>query len=390
MPPPAAVPVTLTAAERKILKKRVRGAKTPYRDRVRAQIVLSAARGRANARIAADLGISADMARKWRGRFADRGLPGMEDLPRSGRPRRISEADRAAVVALACQLPAATGVPLSRWTGPELAAELTAQGLASAPMSVSSLLRILAENPVKPWQYQSWIYPRDPDFAARADVILDLYQGFYQGEPLAPGDRILSFDAKPSIQARGRIHQAMPATPGRPVRVEHEYVRHGALALLAGLDVQTGKVFASTPKTTGITPFMDLAGQVMARPEYKNAPRVFVIVDNGSDHRGKAAADRLRKAHPNAVMIHTPVHASWLNQVEIFFSIIQKKVVSPNDFAGLDQLSSTLLAFVDRYNQTARPFRWKFTAADLTGLLRRISEHEQAAPARQTDLATAA
>jgi transposase len=390
MPPPAAVPVTLTAAERKILKKRVRGAKTPYRDRVRAQIVLSAARGRANARIAADLGISADMARKWRGRFADRGLPGMEDLPRSGRPRRISEADRAAVVALACQLPAATGVPLSRWTGPELAAELTAQGLASAPMSVSSLLRILAENPVKPWQYQSWIYPRDPDFAARADVILDLYQGFYQGEPLAPGDRILSFDAKPSIQARGRIHQAMPAAPGRPVRVEHEYVRHGALALLAGLDVQTGKVFASTPKTTGITPFMDLAGQVMARPEYKNAPRVFVIVDNGSDHRGKAAADRLRKAHPNAVMIHTPVHASWLNQVEIFFSIIQKKVVSPNDFAGLDQLSSTLLAFVDRYNQTARPFRWKFTAADLTGLLRRISEHEQAAPARQTDLATAA
>ena len=179
-----------------------------------------------------------DTVRKWRGRFAERGLAGLEDLPRSGRPRRISEADRAAVVALACQLPAATGVPLSRWTGPELAAELTAQGLVSAPMSVSSLLRILAENPVKPWQYQSWIYPRDPDFEAKAKVILDLYQGFYGGEPLGPGDRILSFDAKPSIQARGRIHPTLPAAPGRPVRVEHEYVRHGALALLAGLDVQ--------------------------------------------------------------------------------------------------------------------------------------------------------
>jgi hypothetical protein len=107
----------------------------------------------------------------------------------------------------------------------------------------------------------------------------------------------------------------MPAAPGRPARVEHEYVRHGALALLAGLDVRTGKVFASTPATTGIVPFMDLAGQVMARPEYRHAPRVFVIVDNGSDHRGQAAADRLRKAHPNAVMIHTPVHASWLNQI---------------------------------------------------------------------------
>ena len=318
--PPAAVPVTLTAAERKTLKQRVRGAKTCWRDRLRAQIVLAAARGQDNARIAADLGVTADTVRKWRGRFAERGLPGLEDLPRSGRPRRISEADRAAVVALACQLPAATGVPLSRWTGPELAAELTAQGLVSAPMSVTSLLRILAENPVRPWQYQSWIYPRDPDFEAKAKVILDLYQGFYQGEPLGPGDRILSFDAKPSIQARGRIHQTLPAAPGRPARVEHEYVRHGALALLAGLDVHTGKVFASTPKTTGIIPFMDLAGQVMARPEYKNAPRVFVIVDNGSDHRGQAAIDRLRKAHPNAIMIHTPVHASWLNQIEIFFS----------------------------------------------------------------------
>jgi hypothetical protein len=99
------------------------------------------------------------------------------------------------VVALACQLPAVTGVPLGRWTGPELTAELAARGLAS-PMSPSSVLRILAEHPVKPWQYQSWIYPRDPDFEAKAKVIVDLYQGFYQGEPLGPGDRILSFDAK--------------------------------------------------------------------------------------------------------------------------------------------------------------------------------------------------
>jgi len=387
---PAAVPVTLTASERTILKKRVRGAKTPYRDRLRAQLVLDAARGRDNARIAAGLGTSVNTVRKWRGRFADSGLAGLKDLPRSGRPRVISEAGRAAVVALACQLPAATGVPLSRWTGPGLRRELEAQAPASAPMSVSSLLRILAENPVKPWQYQSWIFPRDPDFEAKAQVILDLYQGFYQGEPLGPGDRILSFDAKPSIQARSRIHATLPAAPGRPARVEHEYVRHGALALPGGLDVHTGKVFASTPATTGIVPFMDLVGQVMERPEYKNAPRVFVIVDNGSDHRGKAAIERLRKAHPNAVMIHTPVHASWLNQAEIFFSVIQKKVVSPNDFPSLEKLSETLLAFIDRYNQTARPFNWKYAAADLKDLLRRISEHENQDTRWQTDLTEAA
>jgi transposase len=304
----------LSAGERTTLKKRVRGAKTAWRDRLRAQIVLAAARGQPNARIAVGLGISVGTVRKWRGRFAARGLDGLADRPRPGRPRRISAADRAAVVALACQLPAATGVPLAHWTGPELTAELAARGLGR-PMSASSVLRILAEHPVKPWQYQSWIYPRDPDFEAKAKVIVDLYQGFYQGEPLGTGDRILSFDAKPQINARRRLHPTLPAAPGRPVRYEHEYRRQGSLALLAGLDVRTGQVFASTPLTTGIKPFMELAGQVMARPEYKDAPRVFVIVDNGSDHRGQAAATRLARAHPNAIMIHTPVHASWLNQI---------------------------------------------------------------------------
>jgi DDE superfamily endonuclease len=210
-------------------------------------------------------------------------------------------------------------------------------------------------------------------------VILDLYQGFYQGKRLRPGDRVLSVDARPSIQARGRCHPAAPAARGKPVRIEHEYVRHGALALLAALDVHTGNVFAATPATTGIAPFMDLMGQVMTLPEYKHAPRVLVIADNGSDHRGQAAIKRLHDAWPNAIMIHAPVHASWLNQAEIFFSITQKKVLTSSDFASLAELAGTLLAFVGRYNQTAQPFNWKFTTADLARLLDRISAHEHAA-----------
>jgi transposase len=373
---PHAVPVTLTAAERTTLDKRIRGAKTAYRDRVRALIVLAAAAGHGNAAIAGGLGVTADTVRKWRGRFADRGLRGLTDLPRPGRPRQISAATRAAVVALACQLPAATGVPIGHWTGPDLLAELTGVPGVQA-ISATSLLRILAEHPVKPWQYQSWIFPRDPHFEARAKIILDLYQGHYQGQPLRPGDRILSFDAKPQINARRRLHPTMPAGRGRRVRYEHEYKRGGSLALLAGMDVHTGKVFGSAPGTTGIVPFMTLAARVMARPEYANAPRVFVIVDNGSDHRGQAAIRRLAAAWPNAIMIHTPVHASWLNQIEIFFSVIQKKVVTPNDFSSLQQLSRTLLAFIDRYNQTARPYSWKFTSADLHDLMDRINRHEQ-------------
>jgi transposase len=378
MPQNRAVLVVLSAGERKTLKKRARRAKTAHRDWLRAQIVLAAARGRASARIAADLQVSVDTVRKWRGRFAARGLDGLKDLPRCGRPRRISALERAAVCALACQLPAATGVPLSRWTAPELAAELAAQRPAR-PISPSSVLRILAEHPIKPWRYQSWIFPRDPDFAARATVILGLYQGYYQGIRLRPGDQVVCVDAKPSIQARARCHATGPPQRGRPARVEHEYERAGALALLAALDVRTGKVFASCPPATGIAPFMTLIGQVMRHEPYASAPRVFVIVDNGPGHRGINAVQRLRDACPNAIMIHTPVHASWLNQAEIVFSIVQKKILSPNDFATTAQLAAALLAFTGRYNQTARPFNWKFTAADLARLLQRISTHPEPA-----------
>jgi transposase len=146
-----------TRLEGFVLLLRVRGAKTAHRDRLRAQIVLAAARGRDNAQIAADLRVSVDTVRKWRGRFAGRGLDGLADLPRSGRPRRISELTRAAVVALACQLPAATGVPLSRWTGPELLAEITRAG-TGGELSVSSVLRILAEHPVT-WVPQMIVTP---------------------------------------------------------------------------------------------------------------------------------------------------------------------------------------------------------------------------------------
>ncbi len=386
---PHAVPVTLTAAERTTLDRRVRRAKTAHRDRVRALVVLAAAAGHGNAAIAGGLGVTADTVRKWRGRFADRGLEGLRDLPRPGRPRQITAATRAAVVALACQLPAATGVPIGHWTGPDLLRELTGVPGTQA-ISATSLLRILAGHPVKPWQYQSRIYPRDPHFEARAKVILDRCQGWYGGEPLRPGDRILSFDAKPQINARRRLHRTLPAGRGKRIRYEHEYKREGSLALLTGLDVHTGQVFGSTPVTTGILPFMKLAARVMARPEYTNAPRVFVIAGNGSDHRGQAAIRRLAAAWPNAIMIHTPIHASWLNQVEIFFSVIQKKVVTPNDFGSLDQLSGTLLAFIDRYNQTAKPYSWKYTSADLHDLMKRISRHEQEHAAQDHPLPQAA
>src|SRR5260370_35116049 len=195
------------------------------------------------------------MVRLWRRRFAEDGLPGLSDRPGSGRPRQIPALERAQICALACQLPAQTGVPLARWTGPELRTEVLERGLGNA-VPVSSVLRILAENPIKPWQYQSWIFMRDPDFAAKARVVLDLYQGWYQGKPLSPGDRVVPVDAKPSIQARARCHPGTPARPGKPAKVEHEYERAGALALLAGQDIHPGAVTAAGPPPTAFPPFL--------------------------------------------------------------------------------------------------------------------------------------
>ena len=159
------------------------------------------------------------------------------------------------------------------------------------------------------------------------------------------------------------------------IRVNHDYHRRGAVAYLAAYDVHRGKVFGRCENTTGIVAFTNLVTQIMTREPYASADRVFWIVDNGSSHRGQAAIDRLAEQYPNAIMVHTPVHASWLNQIEIYFSIVQRKVLSPNDFTDLDDVVDRLSDFATRYNQTARPFKWKFTTTDLTQLLTRLDNH---------------
>ncbi|MFI6824825.1 transposase [Micromonospora sp. NPDC050187] len=147
------------------------------------------------------------------------------------------------------------------------------------------------------------------------------------------------------------------------------------MTYLAAYDVHHARVFGRTEARTGIDPFMALVAQVMSQEPYTSAKRVFWVVDNGSSHRGKMAADRLTAAFPNTVLVHTPVHASWLNQVEIFFSVVQRKVVAPNDFTDLAQVGNRLRAFEDRYNATAQPFQWKFTPSDLDDLLARLDRH---------------
>lgn len=374
MSPTSPHQIELTACERAALVALIRPT-SQARMVLRARIVLSAADGAPNAGIARDLGVCQDTVRKWRRRYARDRLAGLADAPRSGRPRRFTSVQRAQVTAIACELPATRGMPLSRWSSFELACEAVEAGVV-VDISASTVRRWLAADALKPWQYRSWIAPRAPDFAAKAAVVLDLYARVWDGVPLGPNDYVLCSDEKTSVQARCRCHPTLPPGTSRMMRVEHEYDRGGALAYLAAWDVHRGRVFGRCEKTTGIVPFSRLVEQVMTAKPYATANRVFWIVDNGSSHRGQKAINRMTKAWPNARLVHTPVHASWLNQCEIYFSVVQRKVVTPNDFYDLADIQNRLMAFQDIYNLAARPFNWKYTKKDLDSLLARIAAHE--------------
>ena len=367
------------AADRAVLESAARRSSAPHRLVMRARIVLLAADGLPNCVIAARLGVCDDTVRKWRRRYCQQGLDGMADAPRPGRPRKFAAHVAVEVKALACELPITTGTPLARWSCPELAREAAARGITPA-ISASTIRRWLAEDALKPWQHRSWIFPRDPYFAVKAARVLDLYQRTWDGQPLADDEYVISADEKPGVQARQRIHPALSPAPGRAMRAESEYARGGTLAYLAAYDVHHARVTGRCEPTTGIKPFTALVNQVMATEPYTSARRVFWVVDNGASHRNWAAAARLNDAWPNAQMVHLPVHASWLNQIEIYFSVIQRKLLVPDDFADLGTLARQILAFEDRYNAAATPFDWKFTRTDLNQLLNRLARHDPAAP----------
>ena len=272
------------------------------------------------------------------------------------------------VKALACKLPATTGVCLSRWSTADIARYVRGTGLV-ATISDKTVWRWLNEDAIRPWQHRAWIFPRDPQFAIKAGRILDLYERRWDGKPLRGDEFVLSADEKTSIQARHRRHRTLPSLPGSPMKVEPEYERCGAWAYIAVMDVHRAKFFGRCERKTGIAPFDHLVDQVMSQPPYNQARRVFWIVDNGSSHRGPKSVLRLQEKHPNLILVHGPIHASWLNQIEIYFSILERKALTPNDFLSLDALEERILGFQQHYEAIAIPFEWKFTKRDLHDLL---------------------
>jgi hypothetical protein len=245
-----------------------------------------------------------------------------------------------------------------------------------AEISDMTIWRWLSEDAIRPWRHRSWIFPRDPDFEAKAGPVLHLYARRWRRKPLGPRDFVISADEKTSVQARLRCHPSAPPGPGRDMRVEHEYDRAGALAYLAAWDVHRARLFGRCEPKAGIEPFDRLLEEVMTTQPYASARRVFWVVDNGTSHRGQKSVERLQGAYKNLVLVHLPKHASWLNQVEIYFSVVQRKLLTPNDFASLNEVAERLLAFQQRYEGLGEPFEWKFTRADLRRLMNRLSDED--------------
>ena len=372
---PSPFVVVLNDKDRRELERRVRCGRSEHRAVLRARIVLLAADGASNVEIAKRLGIVVNAVSKWRKRFVADGLDGLRDRERSGRPKTFGASVVAGVTAIACELPAKRNLPLSRFSCAEIASEVISSGITDE-MSASSIRRILADAAIRPWHYRSWIFPRDPRFAEKAGIVLDLYERIFCGAELADDEYVISTDEKTSIQARIRCHPSLPPGRARMLRVEHEYKRKGAVNYLACLDVHRGTLIGRCEDKTGIVAFERLVADLMATEPYASARRVFVVCDNGSSHRGQASIDRTAAKWPTVQLVHVPVHASWLNQIEIVFSILQRKILTPNDCRDLDEVTQRIAAFEASFNERGEPFRWRFTRSDLELFVKKLAVHE--------------
>jgi hypothetical protein len=264
-------------------------------------------------------------------------------------------------------------LPLSRFGVPDLL-PIVRRKAALPQLSTSTLARILAQQALKPWRYRYWLYPRDPEFVSKACRVLDLYAGVWEGQALGPDEYVISADEK-TIQILQRCHPGQPPAPGRPQRVEFEYVRHGTVAYHAAWDVRRGYIFGRVAPHTCIATFAELIDLVMQQSPYRSAARVFWIVDGGCAHHPNTFPARLQAQYANAVAVAVPTHSSWLNQIEIYFSIVHRKVLTPLDVRDAERLTQRILDFQDYYQQSAHPFNWKFTSQTLKARLEELKAY---------------
>jgi transposase len=349
---PKAQVVVLTAADRRQLERVEAAATAAQRDALRARIVLQAAETVPNERIAEELGVTANTVRKWRGRFAAAGQAGLRDRPRPGRPPMVDAVARCRILALACDAPPdAAEACRPTWTiltlqQAVLEAEIVAQ------VSASTIWRILQHAELRPHRHRMWLHSPDPDFARKVTEVVDLYL-----HPPA-NSVVLSIDEKTGMQALERKYPGRRPGLGQPGRREFEYIRHGTRTLLAALNVHTGTVLGHCGPRRRAADLLAFMAEVAA---VYPAGDVHVVWDNLNIHRG-AYWTEFNRAHGDRFHFHfTPLHASWVNQIECWFSLLARRVLRHGSFASGAELEAAVAVFIRRWNERERhPFRWTF------------------------------
>jgi transposase len=347
--------VELSPPEREQLEALLRASGCTVAEHRRARIVLLAAEGRSTEQIAKQVGVPSCTVSRWRTRMARTGIgddvrAALADAPRSGRPRTIDGVVRAQVVATACD-PMADGAGLSGWTLDILVEELPLRGV-EAP-SRSSIHRILTKVDLQPQRYRLWLHSPDPLFREKVAEICSLYL-----QP-PPGSIVVSFDEKTGIQAIERKHPDRAARPGRLCRQEFEYIRHGTQSLLATINVHTGEVVAECSDTRKAEDIERHMESVAARWPTGN---IHVVLDNLNIHKGERW-QRFNERHGGRFHFHyTPLHASWVNQIELFFGVLARRCLRRKSFRSTEELAAHIMAFIARWNgHDKKPFRWTFS-----------------------------
>ncbi len=375
--------IKLTEEGRASLEAIVRRATAPQRDVLRARIILLADQGQSNEEIARALNCCENTARKWRKRYFKAGPKGLRDRPRSGRPRTFTAVQVAQVIETATQWPSNHGVPISHWDARSLQAVALEAGIMES-IHPTTIWRWLQDADIQPHRVRYWLQSPDPDFGARMHDVIGLYRSAM--EAAGYGDAIFSIDEKTGIQALERKRPDILPRPGIPQRIEHEYIRHGTLCLTAAFNVVTGEVRGTlTPRRPApvFASFIDS----LCREEAAGARKIHLVMDQLNTHwhhdlcavvaalsgvsydpneheRGAERRAFLMRDDKRVVIHYTPKHASWLNQIEIWFSVLVRKLLGRATFDSREALERGILEFIDYYNRClAHPYRWTYTGA---------------------------
>src|SRR5579875_568043 len=330
--------VRLRPEDRAVLEARCRAATTPQRDVRRARIILLAAEGASTRSISRTVGVEEAVVSTWRNRFADEGLDGLKDRQRSGKPKTYTaETDRRILAVLDEPVPEG----YARWTAPLIAERL-------GDVHEQRIWRVLRKHKIDLAGRKSWCESEDPEFVAKAADVVGLY--------MAPPENamVICVDEKPSIQALERAQGYLKLPGGRTLTGRsHDYKRNGTSTLFAAFEVATGKVTAGHKNRRRRVEFLSFMNELVAAYPGKT---LHVVLDNLSTHKPKN--DRWLKRHPNVRFHFTPTRASWLNQVEIWFSILESQSLAGASFTSVKQLREHIDAFIESYNQSATPFVW--------------------------------